>query len=426
MKITTSTDNIQSFGGINFSDKILRSAGIYDHIDESLGNRGLAANYGYKDLFRSYLSMVLCGGECAEDISEHLTGELSILKGFAPPSADTLLRMQKELSTEKETLVSDSGTENEFCTNKKMNGLMVGLLLKTGQLSPGHKGYVLDFDNQFIPNGKYDSKRGYKKEDGYFPGIASIDNHPVYIDGRNGNSNVKYEQDEALKKTFKVLKKGGIEVKHGRMDCGSFAKDVVEVLEENTEFFYIRAQRCANLHRIVADIDHWRTVEIGHKEYQLATIEYVPFGGEKRYRYVVSREKRTNGQGDLFTGDDFIYRAIMTNNWEMADMDVVLFYNARGNSERLFDEMNNDFLWKKMPFSFLQENTVFLIMMAICRNLYHFLTKYISKKLDFIKPNFRLKKFIFRFMTVPAKWIKTGRQWVLKLFTAKEYRPLLE
>ncbi|WP_144959386.1 transposase [Gillisia sp. Hel_I_86] len=116
----------------------------------------------------------------------------------------------------------------------------------------------------------------------------------------------------------------------------------------------------------------------------------------------------------------------MTNNREMTDLEVINFYNDRGNSERLFDEMNNDFLWKKMPFSFLQENTVFLIMMGICRNLYHFLTEHTSKKLDFIKPNFRLKKFIFRFMAVPAKWIKSGRQWVLKLFTSKDYHPLLE
>ena len=87
--------------------------------------------------------------------------------------------------------------------------------------------------------------------------------------------------------------------------------------------------------------------------------------------------------------------------------------------------MNNDFLWKKMPFSFLQENTVFLIMTGICRNLFHFLTDFVSKKLDFIKPNYRLKKFIFRFMIVPAKWIKQGRMKVLKLFSDKKYHLLL-
>lgn len=426
MKCTYSQENIQSFGGINFADKILSNAGIYGHIDQTLGNRGITATYRFSDLFRCYLSMVLCGGECAEDITQHLTGELSQLKGFEPPSADTLLRMQKELATKKECFTSTSGTQHEFCTNKKMNRLMLGLLLKTGQLSPKQDGYILDYDNQFIPTGKYDSKRSYKKEDGYFPGIASIGNLPVYIEGRNGNSNVKLRQDETLQKTFDVLEEGRIKVKHGRMDCGSFTKDVMCVLEANTRFFYIRAQRCASLYHMVAGIDNWQTVEIGYKKYQVASIEYAPFGGEKTYRYVVSREKKTNAQGDLFTGDDFTYRAIMTNNWEMADLEVVNFYNDRGNSERLFDEMNNDFLWKKMPFSFLQENTVFLIMMGICRNLYHFLTTTISKKIDFIKPNFRLKKFIFRFVTVPAKWIKRGRQWILKLFTSKEYHPLLE
>ena len=74
-----------------------------------------------------------------------------------------------------------------------------------------------------------------------------------------------------------------------------------------------------------------------------------------------------------------------------------------------------------MPFSFLQENTVFLIMMAICRNQFHYLTDFISRKPDFINPTYRLKKFIFRFMVVPSKWIKQGRRYILKLFTAKKY-----
>jgi hypothetical protein len=64
-----------------------------------IDNSGITATYGYSDLFHSYLSMVLCGGECAEDITEHLTGELSKLKGIESPSADTLLRIQKELVT---------------------------------------------------------------------------------------------------------------------------------------------------------------------------------------------------------------------------------------------------------------------------------------------------------------------------------------
>jgi len=426
MKITYSTENINSFGGINFADCIINNAGIYDTIDQTLGSRGSRTIFSYSSLIRSYFLMVLCGGECAEDITVHLRQELGHVKGFDVCSADTLLRMQKELATEKETFLSKSNIEHDFNINTEMNQLMVSILVKTKQLFTGNNGYIFDYDNQFIPTDKYDSKRSYKKADGYFPGIASIGNFPVYIENRNGNSHVKYKQDETLKRAFSILNGNGIKIKHIRMDCGSFDKKVVPVVEANSDFFYIRAQRCASLYDMVRGATNWQTENIGFKEYQVASIEYAPFGWDKTYRYVITREKKADTQGNLFTGDNFTYRAIMTNNREMTDVAVVEFYNNRGESERLFDEMNNDFLWKKMPFSFLHENTVFLIMMAICRNLFHFLTDFISRKLDFIEPNFRLKKFIFRFMIVPSKWIKRSRQKILKLFSTRKYHLLLE
>lgn len=426
MKITYSTENINSFGGINFADSIISNTGVYNIIDQILGSRGSKASYSYSDLIRSYFLMILCGGQCAEDITEHLQGELGHVKDFDVCSADTLLRMQKELATEKVTFLSKSNIVHDFNINIDMNQLLVNLLVKTKQLLTGSNGYIFDYDNQFIPTGKYDSKRSYKKADGYFPGIASIGNFPVYIENRNGNSHVKYKQDETLKRAYGVLSGNGIKIKYSRMDCGSFDKSVIPVVEANSEFFFIRAQRCASLYDMVRETSNWQTVNIGFKQYQIASIEYAPFGWDKTYRYVITRERKADTQGDLFTGDNFTYRAIMTNNRKMTDVRVVEFYNERGQSERLFDEMNNDFLWKKMPFSFLHENTVFLIMMAICRNLFHYLTDFISKKLDFIEPNYRLKKFIFRFMVVPSKWIKRGRQQVLKLFSTKKYHLLLE
>ncbi len=425
MKITYSTEKINSFGGINFADSIIDNTSVYKTIDSILGKRGIYATYSYSDLFRSYLLMTLCGGGCAEDITEHLRGELMQIKGFNVCSADTLLRMQKELATEKETTVSTTGILHDFNINMKMNRLLVKLLIQLMQLSPNKEDYVFDYDNQFIPTDKYDSKRSYKHADGYFPGIASIGNYPVYIENRNGNSNVKYKQEETLKRAYSILSESGIKIKFSRMDCGSFDKEVIPVVEANSQYFCIRAQRCASLYDIVRETTGWKKQLIGFKEYEIASVDYAPFGWAKTYRYVITREKKADAQCDLFTGDDSIYRAIMTNNDEMTDLEIVEFYNDRGESERLFDEMNNDFLWKKMPFSFLQENTVFLVMMAICRNLYHFVVDTVSKKVDFIKPTFRLKKFIFRFMVVPAKWITRGRQQILKLFTTKKYHLLL-
>jgi hypothetical protein len=426
MKVAYSPEKINPFGGLSFVNETLCNKGVYRVIDQHLGARSAQAQYTYSDIIKALWMVTFCGGDCAEDLCEHLRPYLAGLKDANVPGADTVLRVQKDLSTKKEVFVSPAGIGHEFNINENMNRLMVKLLVHLGQLSPAQKDLTFDYDNQFIPNDKYDSKRSYKHADGYFPGIASINNMPVYFENRNGNSNVKFKQEDTLTRAYNLLKEFGISVKRSRMDCGSFSKEIVQAVEAGSELFYIRAMRCDDLFSKIQQVKDWETVEIGFKQYEVTSIEYAPFGQDKTYRYVISREKNNDGQGNLFTGDHYLYRAIMTNDREMTDLEVILFYNARGQSERLFDEMNNDFNWNKLPFSFLNENTVFMIIMAMCRNIFHFLTEFISKKVDFVKPTFRLKKFIFRFIIVPAKWVKQSRQNVLRLFTAKKYHLVLQ
>ncbi len=134
MKITYSSEKTNSFGGINFADHIVRNASVYKTIDQTLGGRGAKAGYSYSGLFRPYLLMVLCGGGCAEDITEHLRTELAHVKGLEVCSADTLPRVQKELATKKETIVSKTGVEHDFNINMGTNKLLVKLLVLTGQL----------------------------------------------------------------------------------------------------------------------------------------------------------------------------------------------------------------------------------------------------------------------------------------------------
>jgi len=66
-----------------------------------------------------------------------------------------------------------------------------------------------------------------------------------------------------------------------------------------------------------------------------------------------------------------------------------------------------------------------MIFMAICRNFYLYPINKFSEKLYFLEKIFRLKKFIFRFVVVPYKWIKRGEELVLKLYTDKPYELLV-
>ena len=137
------------------------------------------------------------------------------------------------------------------------------------------------------------------------------------------------------------------------------------------------------------------------------------------------REKSNTTQADLFTGDTLTYRSILTNDWNSTEKEVIEFYNQRGSSENLFDVMNNDFGWKGLPCSFMNENTAYLIIMAMLKNFYNYFVGKVAGVFEDITPTTRLKRFIFRFISVAGKWVYSGRQWVLKLYTDKPYEALL-
>jgi len=72
------------------------------------------------------------------------------------------------------------------------------MLLQTKTLKP-KQFYDFDFDNQFISCEKFDSVKGKNMKQGYFIGVASIDNYIVYFENRNSNVNLN------LPKRFNLL-----------------------------------------------------------------------------------------------------------------------------------------------------------------------------------------------------------------------------
>ena len=85
----------------------------------------------------------------------------------------------------------------------------------------------------------------------------------------------------------------------------------------------------------------------------------------------------------------YVYRAILTNEWDMTEEEVIQFYNQRGAKEKVFDQMDNDFGWHYLPKTLLRENTgrlvltagrlvltaVFLLLTAMLRNFFRLLLR---------------------------------------------------
>ena len=383
-------------------------------IDSTLGMRCRLYGYQYSEIIRSLMSVYFCGGSCIEDVTTHLMYHLSLHPTFRTCSADTILRAIKELTQDNISYTSDTGKTYDFNTADKLNTLLLNCLLSTGQLKEG-EGYDVDFDHQFIEAEKFDAKPTYKKFLGYSPGVAVINDMIVGIENRDGNTNVRFNQRETLERIFKRLEASEVYISRARMDCGSCSEEIVDMVEAHCRHFYIRANRCSSFYDSMFALTGWKTVEINGIEFELNSILVEKWKG-KPYRLVIQRQRRIDGDLDIWEGE-YTYRCILTNDYKSSARDIVEFYNLRGGKERIFDEMNNGFGWNRLPKSFMGENTVFLLLTALIRNFYKFIMARLDVKRFGLKATSRIKAFVFKFISVPAKWGRTSRQYVLNIYS---------
>ena len=418
-------NTISAFGGINFVFKFLEEGNLDNFFNKYFPRLANQSIYSWKDIIYSILSIYLCGGDCIEDLQLHLKPHFQKNPFVNLPSSDTVLKRLKELSDNNNHCFAKRGTvEHTYNRNLKLEELNVALLEKFGAFSKDD--LTIDYDNTILFNEKSDSKMTYNRNPGYQPGVCTLNEEQVlYIENRNGNSDAKSFQRDTLERIFTLLRSKGIrKADHFRADAASYQFDVINLLKEEVNNFYIGC-RNSYIEKYYPQISEWESItDTTNETIEIGEITITPFRQQSRrnktapqeYRLIVKRKPNNDGQLNLFTQDHYEYRSILTNNKHWSAAQIARFYNHRGNMERQFDILKNDFGWNCMPFSRLSQNTVFLYITAICRNLYHYIIRYFSERISSLKPNFRVKKFLFRFIILPAKWVKRSRQNYLKLY----------
>lgn len=395
-------------------------------LNSNLPSLPTQSRYNWFDIFMSYWSVFFCGGDCAEDLSINIKNGLHANPYIKIPSPDRMLERIKSLSDSLQFFTTKRGDkEHQFSLAEGMNRLNLKML----SLLPGFqkKDVVLDYDNTVIFTEKADARMTYQKEFGYFPGVGLIGRNIVFVENRNGNSTAHVMQHETIDRMATLLGENGITIGAIRADSASYSYEIIKSMEKAAKRIFVKARMTHTIEEAISGIKEWKEIKIGGETLLRGSTTFVPFercargnnektGSLKEYRLVVTKEARRDGQINLFTGEAYNYSPIMTNDFEMTDNEVVYFYNARGAEEREFDELKNDFGWNKMPFSKLEQNTVFLLVMAMCKNLYvHMIAKF-SQTVKSLSPNFRIKKFIFRFICIPGKWVVSGRTRKLRLY----------
>lgn len=416
INIATKSDNFTAFGGLAYVFNAFSRSGLPGLVESTLGRRGKRSScYSYASVLKALVAVYFSGGDHIEDVNS--------LRGFwsedeRMPSPDVVGQSLKELAVANKKCVSDAGKEYDFNIAQKMNGLLVKSV-KTLGLLDGMDGLVVDYDNQLIPTEKKDAKYSYKHCSGYFPGVLAVGGVIVGVENRDGNAPVKLFQGETLRRQLSRLKREFPDRPLTfRADAGSYAKDILQVVCEQCGLFYIRANTSKERREAYRAIGNWAPAELNGEKFETASVIADNLVEGRTFRLVVQRTLRDSP--DLFKGE-YVYRAIVTNDFGKSEVDVIDFYNRRGAIERNFDMQNNDFGWAALPFSYLSENTVFLVMTAIVKNFYLYFLNRCAPLVDGLERTSRVKRFVNKFISVPAKWIRSGRRLVLKLFTPHNF-----
>ena len=121
--------------GLIFATSFFKDSGIPKLMDDHLGSRVKYRGFDYSEILMNHLAIFLHGGDCTEDIEEHLGEHLKKVRGLSVCSADTILRGIKELVTPTEEMTSSGGITHQFNINLGLNQLLLKALSKTNQLN---------------------------------------------------------------------------------------------------------------------------------------------------------------------------------------------------------------------------------------------------------------------------------------------------
>jgi hypothetical protein len=400
LKVSTSDSILSPYGGLAFVINELETAGIPQLIDSSLPKRHGGCEYRYSDAILSLVYGVMAGADRFNDLitfKEAVRGSsLNI------PSPDQISKiMRNKLSVPSIGVTSKDGMVHKVNINMPLNRLLVDVAIKLGELSTTEP-ITLDYDNTCIECEKEDALWTYKQFRGYQPGVCFAGSIPVYIEGMNGNNPASFDQGNTLKRAVGLLESKGVKVGIFRADAASYQPEVIDLFSQDGCKFFIRAANNPDLMDYVMhqSPSEWKKVVLGKDEFEACSFDYVPqFKNNahkkdaKKYRIVAQRRVALAPDAK----GEYVYRSIITNDRKMTP------YNNRGYMETQFTELN-DWNWCKLPFSYLSENTAFMLVTALGFVAFNHVLKVFSRRVDFVEPTFRLKAFRFNAINVVAQW----------------------
>lgn len=448
---------ITRYGGVIPIVKEMIRRGVPELIDSSLEKefkRKHNSKYKFSDMFISWIAASLCGATRID----HITGlkeDLEVIPGLNVPSHDTIGRLMKQIVSpinEKDRISQESATPNQCDDNLRLNRLLIEATKQMGALNETDE-YILDVDCTFI-NTRCSGAISMNDKDapGFYPMICLIGDLPVFISMRNGNSTADYRIMECVEQCLDLLDEANIKVKLVRTDGAGYRKDLLPMMEKRGVKFLTASPVNAYFKKMLNSFDkaQWTdtTIETANsiRECQIGEIEYLMTTVETPFRVIALKVPKEDTLHNMLTEEDieqrelikqkmkclnekgllkrnnkryvdavwneingFQYKMVTTNDFETPAEELIYTYNQRGDAERKFSFMKNDFGWNLPPFMHMNENTVFFIISALANNVFRAIALLFDEHIDELELNARVRRFQKAFIDTIA--ICTDGNW---------------
>lgn len=202
-------------------------------------------------------------------------------------------------------------------------------------------------------------------------------------------------------------------------------KNVIDMLDRRELHFYIRMLNFKGIRQMFVDIKDWQDVDINYHRRSVASIDYFFDQKGKTYRVVVTRTlKKDDPFLDLFEEKAYHHQAIITNNREMSEKEIIEFYNKRGIPKSL-TAICSMILVSNIFLMDMDTNTVYMYLMGLCVTLFEWIKQVLVKnKAMGICRSMRVKNIFFQYISVASNWISHARKNILKIYSSQAFEVL--
>lgn len=421
MKIEQISDkSIDTYGGLHFFHLFIDKSGLSQVVENVLGKRSAQAEYSYTEVFTSFTANCLAGGSYTEDMNI-LRFKNHSDTGNQYCSSDTFTYVNKQLVDLEHMYLryTIDDKEVELFYNEPLNHL----LLQTYRLFfSNSKHRILDHDHTKLFTTKPDAQACYKGL-GYYASCFSTDQIPLYVSLQSGNATPKTKLAEVLQTGFQAMKDQGLSYDIFRADGACYSEEVIKLILLYCQNYIIRSRKSQVRQDLIAPKDCSLT-EIRGELYRIYE-QKDTFAGKPCRRIYYQKIK---GEKDLFSDIEFDEIITTLPEAQYSTIELIQMYFDRGGSERLFDELKNDYNGNHLPYSEAPYNLCYLLISALSLTLVRAFKVLVHEIAgSYILPKMRIKQLLFRVISFPAKLVCRSRQKFYKLYCKqKELLPLIQ